>query len=254
MAVLNWGDLTKNSEDSETIEQAIARLIAQHNDDQESHLAAGQSLQSHKGAAIIDHLANSVVRDKLAFDRFAIDELFATLDPWQINAYVESMGYGDVLLMVGPTINQRAIMSLTEGEGIENQCKINLDPVWQIRLKINSNTNQLIHIGPIAPDALAGYGYRITDGNIYAVFYNSEEEMHQYISTIPAVNLFITFECYVTNGDTIHWKINGTEYHSQVAYDIVESTEFMAIYFKNTAAETKGMHVQAFHYDADYIA
>lgn len=67
----NWGDLTKSAVDSETVEQAIARLIAEHNDNNESHLAVGQSLQSHKAYEIIDHLANSIVPDKLSNDFFS---------------------------------------------------------------------------------------------------------------------------------------------------------------------------------------
>lgn len=60
-----WGMLAKSAVDDETIEEAIARLILAHNENEESHLEAGQSLQSHKAAEIIDHLASSIVADKL---------------------------------------------------------------------------------------------------------------------------------------------------------------------------------------------
>jgi len=66
MATVTWGLLEKSLVDDETIEEAIGRLIGVHNDDEESHLLAGQSLQSHKASAIIDHAALSVVEDKLA--------------------------------------------------------------------------------------------------------------------------------------------------------------------------------------------
>jgi len=42
-----WGLLAKAQDDDETIEEAIARLIDEHNEDEESHLGSGQSLQSH---------------------------------------------------------------------------------------------------------------------------------------------------------------------------------------------------------------
>jgi hypothetical protein len=66
MAIVNWGLLTKSATDSETIEDAIVRLIAAHNDDETAHLDTGQSLQSHKASEIIDHLAASIVADKIA--------------------------------------------------------------------------------------------------------------------------------------------------------------------------------------------
>lgn len=61
-----WGGLAKAQNDNERIEEAISRHTAEHNADETSHLLPGQSLQSHKASAIIDHLARSIVTDKLA--------------------------------------------------------------------------------------------------------------------------------------------------------------------------------------------
>ncbi len=66
MSVENWGMLAKSAVDPETIEQAIARLILVHEEDEASHLGVGESLQSHKASEIIDHAARSIVYDKLA--------------------------------------------------------------------------------------------------------------------------------------------------------------------------------------------
>ena len=66
MALPTWGMLAKGQDDPETIEEAIARLIAAHNADENSHLGEGESLQSHKASAIIDHVAGSLVADKMS--------------------------------------------------------------------------------------------------------------------------------------------------------------------------------------------
>ena len=63
---ITWGDLAKSQIDDEKIEEAIERIVAEHNDDPEAHVKEGQALQSHKAAEVIDHLAKSIVRDKLA--------------------------------------------------------------------------------------------------------------------------------------------------------------------------------------------
>ena len=74
----NWGMLSKAQDDSETIEEAIARLVAVHNADEEAHLAVGQSLQSHKASEIIDHLAASIIEDKIGDGEISLQKLTAT--------------------------------------------------------------------------------------------------------------------------------------------------------------------------------
>ena len=61
-----WGDLPKSQEDPTTVDQEIDAKIQNHLDDPDAHLEAGQSLQSHKASEIIDHLARSIVTDKIA--------------------------------------------------------------------------------------------------------------------------------------------------------------------------------------------
>lgn len=70
-----WGALLKSQVDNETIEQAIARLIEGHNNDAEAHIAELQSLFDHKNSEIIDHLAESIVTDKLAAEAVTSDKI-----------------------------------------------------------------------------------------------------------------------------------------------------------------------------------
>lgn len=65
MSIENWGNLPKSQIDNETIESAIKRLIQAHCNDVNAHLEEGQSLYSHKASEIIDHLAFSIVSDKI---------------------------------------------------------------------------------------------------------------------------------------------------------------------------------------------
>lgn len=63
-ALIPWSTLPRATDDNETIEEAIARLIADHEADPTAHLGEGESLSEHKGSEVIDHLAGSVVVDK----------------------------------------------------------------------------------------------------------------------------------------------------------------------------------------------
>jgi len=65
MSTITWGMLQKSLVDNETIEQAIVRLVTEHNNDETAHLGVGQSLQSHKASEVIDHLAKSILAEKL---------------------------------------------------------------------------------------------------------------------------------------------------------------------------------------------
>jgi len=65
MSTETWGALNKALDDNETIEEAIARLIVAHLADADAHIESGESLYDHKQSAVIDHLADSVVTDKL---------------------------------------------------------------------------------------------------------------------------------------------------------------------------------------------
>lgn len=60
-----WGLMAKSQIDNEKVEEAIDRIVQQHDDDPTSHLADGQSLTSHRASEIIDHRARSVVNDKI---------------------------------------------------------------------------------------------------------------------------------------------------------------------------------------------
>lgn len=61
-----WGMMQKAQDDPETIEQAIARMIAEHEADPEAHLGEGESLSMHKHEEVIDHPAFSIVGDKFS--------------------------------------------------------------------------------------------------------------------------------------------------------------------------------------------
>lgn len=60
-----WGDKPKSAVDPSTVDQEIDLKIQDHLDDPDAHLEVGQSLQSHKASEIIDHLARSIVTDKI---------------------------------------------------------------------------------------------------------------------------------------------------------------------------------------------
>lgn len=60
-----WEMIPKSQDDNTLIAGAIAGAIVDHNNDVDAHLGPDQAIQSHRAAAIIDHIAESVVNDKI---------------------------------------------------------------------------------------------------------------------------------------------------------------------------------------------
>lgn len=77
-----WGLLPKSQTDAETIEQAIARLIAEHESDSGAHTGSGESLETHKSQEIVDHPAGSILVDKETFTEVVTRYAFESIDNW----------------------------------------------------------------------------------------------------------------------------------------------------------------------------
>lgn len=99
MAAVTWGMLEKSQTDDETIEEAINRLIA-----------AADLLPAHKASEIIDHVAGSIISDKISrrqvtldkldFDRFLFLTMFESLSPW----YQTNTGARGIIELRGPVL------------------------------------------------------------------------------------------------------------------------------------------------------
>jgi hypothetical protein len=95
-----WGMEAKSATDPETIEEAIARLIAVHEADSSSHLGAGESLEAHKSSDVIDHLVGSVVNDKYTMTEFSIVDDFRTITQWNKTGTVSNADWPSLSLYV----------------------------------------------------------------------------------------------------------------------------------------------------------
>ena len=60
-----WGVMPKSQDDPESVEDAINRLISDHEADPEAHLGAGESLETHRQDDILDHPPGSILPDKV---------------------------------------------------------------------------------------------------------------------------------------------------------------------------------------------
>lgn len=122
-----WGNLSKNLNDNQLISEAIAEALVAHNNDPVAHLGDGQALENHRHDDIIDHLAESIVNDKI---KTTARRYVAIVNPQSETdydtiasavAYANSVGGGDIFIKRGthylPSVVEVASTVSFYGEG-----------------------------------------------------------------------------------------------------------------------------------------
>ncbi len=98
MATNAWGNLPKTQVDNTKVEEQIDTDIAAHNADPNAHISAGESTQIHKGAAVIDHPAGSIIEDKIGDDEVTPAKVSTDL------TYLEQVSKNDDQTLAGDRV------------------------------------------------------------------------------------------------------------------------------------------------------
>lgn len=181
-----WGMLPKSQIDPEKIEEAIARMIASHNDDETAHLGEGQALQSHKASEIIDHRALSIIQDKIRNNEITSEKLsfgqrfffngIQTLDCFNqsldgTGGSIALEGYGGIVLSAGSSVNNVACVSLSSG--FVNY-HFEDDAIFECRINDGQdyNADSAVVVGASNPfatnETMIGFRYKQSTNKVYA--------------------------------------------------------------------------------------
>jgi len=107
MAVTNWENLAKNGMNPQTIPAFVDEKIGEHNANATAHLASEASLAAHRASEVCDHLAESVVNDKLAVTARRYQAIVDPTSPTDFATvqgaldYCRDNGGGDILVTRG---------------------------------------------------------------------------------------------------------------------------------------------------------
>lgn len=165
-----WGQLQKAQDDAETIEQAIVRLIGEHEADPEAHLGDGESLQMHKAEDIIDHPPGSILPDKWSFADFDFDTNFESLTGFTISSGVTNTSWPGVSFDIfdggGDTRTLRANFV-----GVLVGSTLTYDYLCDTYFYVDTADElEIIDIGISDSGMTTRYlGFRVTGGNLYGV-------------------------------------------------------------------------------------
>jgi len=191
----SWFQMPKSQIDPERMEEAIARLILEHEQDEESHLGAGESLQSHKASEIIDHVVDSIVADKIKMGEVDLNKLsadkmlylshFESIDGWTISSGATTLlGFGLFLATTATAHTAMITSKLLAGDIFVDVSK-NL--FMQTSIRVISTTDQIIYF------YFGGgkFGFKIVNNTLYACHYKSPTEYTTEITGITLTDIHV---------------------------------------------------------------
>lgn len=213
MSTETWGLMPKSGVDTETIEEAIVRLIAVHNDDNTAHLLVGQSIDEHRKETILDHPAGSVLPDKSSFNDLTFSTRFETLTAFTKTGVVNASSWPGVNIELfdggGDTASIKAnFLALLTGSTATYDILMDsyfyrdsVSDVWDIR-------------GGIANNALTTHylGFRIVGGEVrgYARINGTYTETAD-LFTVPQGQVVFVRVFYNYAEGTIYFYVNGLQ-------------------------------------------
>jgi hypothetical protein len=217
--MITWGQLAKSQTDPEKIEEAIKRLINEHNADPEAHLVEGGSLKSHKMAEIIDHLVNSIVADKIknlqisdlkfSDERFDYETIFLDHDKWTKNSQPAGSVIvypGLVTLDPGPNVGSWAHFCLSsDAEG--QTARFEKTPKFVSILDILDPQKCVAWFG-LGDSPHAYIGFKVSNGKLYAGHGHLDVEYLTEISPTPDLNKKHHFMALLYSGQKIEYYID----------------------------------------------
>lgn len=264
MSAETWGMLPKSQEDNETIEEAIDRVVGEHNANEEAHQAAGGSLNLHKSDSVIDHPAGSVVEDKVAnsqiivdklsFDRFILHSHFESLDCWDKTAGVSLIALSQVRLSTGSVINTVRRMFAAACDDNDEAGAPLANPEFQTTVNFGQITDQIIYIGQCEPAEPFGWGFKIVDDVLFAFW--TDDSSNEYTEAISGVALrdWIVLRCVFIGGSSIKFYVDGVlKYTASSNLPTMKASVFIMYSIENTAASDKHFGVQDVVYIQDFF-
>lgn len=190
MALPVWGNLEKSQIDNETIEEAIARLIQDHEDDANAHIEAGESLETHKASEIIDHPQSSVVADKFPSGNVLVQSTFENIDAFDHQEESFTRAFPGITLFTAALEPSLAFISAPPGGAGLVFFKNN--PLIQTTFAINATAGKTVYLtigNTLAGGDANGAGFKIATGKLYAMTYVNSvevtEELENYDITKP---------------------------------------------------------------------
>jgi len=260
-----WGQLEKAQDDAETIEEAVARLIAEHEADAGAHTGTGESLETHKTQETVDHPAGSVVADKipdgqLELHQYSYSRYVTQIDLGALaNDRYSGSGFGSSLyaeLSTGAVANVWKYADTGGDEEYNLLGDDTMNPNFRFRLVPSRLTNMEIYFGIGDFQGDNALGFKMVDGDLKAVWWDNDPLEH-----LEAITCDISephnYEVQVDSEVAIYWLIDGIVVNTLTwaGSDVTFSggNSGMQIQLKTKTTDTYSLILYQILYEQDFI-
>ncbi len=182
---ITWYALGRTVVDTETILEAVDTKILTHNLDPSAHGQGDESLYNHRVLEILDHIDGAVRFEHLPLDHIFGFGNFESFDGWQQHGALTPGVFGAIIATDGDSPISTAYIWPTGAAGDDVPLDFTKNPAFQTTIQIGATTSQRIYVGagdPSAIDAGYGFGFKILNNTLYAVWHDgSTEHTHEIV-------------------------------------------------------------------------
>lgn len=213
MALPLWGELEKELDDPETIEEAIGRLIAAHEQDPEAHLGEGESLEEHKSETVIDHPPGSLLPDKWSYGDYDFETSFESLDGFDIVGNLTNSSWPGILADIfdgGGDVASLKINLL----GVLIPTTLTVDYLCDVYFYVDSSDDlEVIDIGVSNNAMTTRYlGFRVSGGNLYGVArWSGSEQLTANLGDVSDGTIKFVRVYYDSGANILYFYLNGEQ-------------------------------------------
>lgn len=138
-----WGLLQRSQDDPETIEEAIERIVQEHNADPESHLQEGESLESHKTEDVIDHPPGSVLFDKITSRELWRSYMLIAAEGWEFDPDNSAGSIPGFRIGLTDTVNTVGFVRIQLGLGNFTIPQVGIESLFHCSLKFSDFSEEV---------------------------------------------------------------------------------------------------------------
>ena len=253
MSIETWGEMSKSQVDATKIEERMTEMIAEHEEDPESHLGAGESLEAHRANEIIDHPASSVVADKITSLKRLVFSTFESLEGWDKSATGITLAFPGVTLQTGSSINTTKYLAAEPL--FTDAFNYTKKPIFQVMAGWNSSADVTVDLffgTTLLGDNFDGFGFRLLNGEFFACYYR-DSSLTTYDIDLPSPNVLHIFRANVDEtGENIEFYVDGVlAYTVGIPAGATNSAELFGFSIKNTAASNRILNLAQLMYGQD---
>lgn len=233
-----WEFLPKNQTDPQTIAEAIAQAIANHNADPTAHLGPNGSLTAHRQNDIIDHPAGSIVADKLTANQINFD--FPIYDYTKFNYTGNVDNFFPGLSFYSDRNRPATVGIFTFFENVVDWDIWSAESQFSFVMRSYDTTTNLydgiISLGVDNQDTslyyYSGYGFSIENGNLYAWAKTANAVQKVSLSGVAMSSRNIMRAHFFKDEGVVRYYVNGSQVAEIAVSNFTDPYNYVAIGFR----------------------